>query len=133
MSLLRPSRGLRGPRRAQPPQRSDDAVALKSATAPSLLPSILRYGPRKQLGRGASGLAAASGIPVAGVYLYSAAVDALASFEMAVFAHTVSVLGTLEACEVVKLVTGAGEPLIGRLLLVDILGMRFETIGYGRA
>lgn len=37
MSLLRPSRGLRGPRRAPPPQRSDDAV-LKSATAPSLLP-----------------------------------------------------------------------------------------------
>ncbi len=52
--------------------------------------------------------------------------------EAGILGAVVGVLGTLEACEVVKLITGAGEPLIGRLLLVDILGMRFETIGYGR-
>jgi len=40
------------------------------------------------------------------------------------------VLGTLEAMEVVKLVTGVGEPLIGRLLLYDSLATRFETIRY---
>jgi molybdopterin/thiamine biosynthesis adenylyltransferase len=52
--------------------------------------------------------------------------------EAGILGAVVGVLGTLQACEVVKLVTGIGEPLIGRLLLVDILGMRFETIGYGR-
>jgi molybdopterin/thiamine biosynthesis adenylyltransferase len=40
------------------------------------------------------------------------------------------VLGTLEAMEVIKLVTGVGEPLIGRLLLYDSLATRFETIRY---
>jgi molybdopterin/thiamine biosynthesis adenylyltransferase len=42
------------------------------------------------------------------------------------------VIGTLMAMEAIKLVTGAGEPLIGRLLLYDALAARFETIGYRR-
>ena len=42
------------------------------------------------------------------------------------------VLGSLAAMEVIKLITGAGEPLIGRLLMVDTLGMRFETVRYRR-
>ena len=37
-------------------------------------------------------------------------------------------IGTMQAMEVIKLVTGAGQPLVGRLLLVDALSMRFETI-----
>jgi len=37
-------------------------------------------------------------------------------------------LGVLQATEVVKLVLGVGEPLIGRLLLVDALGMRFREL-----
>lgn len=41
------------------------------------------------------------------------------------------VIGTLQAMEVIKLVTGAGEPLIGRLLMYDALAARFETIKYG--
>lgn len=40
------------------------------------------------------------------------------------------VIGTLQAMEVIKLVTGAGEPLIGRLLLYDALSCRFETVRY---
>ena len=40
-------------------------------------------------------------------------------------------LGTMQAMEVIKLITGAGEPLLGRLLLVDALTMRFETMIYG--
>ncbi len=40
------------------------------------------------------------------------------------------VMGTLQAMEVIKLVTGAGEPLIGRLLLYDGLAARFQTINY---
>lgn len=42
------------------------------------------------------------------------------------------VMGTLEAMEVIKLITGAGEPLIGRLLLYDALAARFETVKYRR-
>jgi len=41
------------------------------------------------------------------------------------------VLGTLQALEAVKLITGIGEPLVGRLLLYDALGARFDTIRYG--
>ena len=37
-------------------------------------------------------------------------------------------LGVLQATEVVKLILGTGEPLIGRLLLVDALGMRFREL-----
>lgn len=42
------------------------------------------------------------------------------------------VLGSLAAMEAIKLITGVGEPLIGRLLLVDVAGMQFETIRYRR-
>lgn len=40
------------------------------------------------------------------------------------------VIGSLQAMEVIKLVTGIGEPLVGRLLLYDALSTRFETIRY---
>ena len=40
------------------------------------------------------------------------------------------VIGTLQAMEAIKLITGAGEPLVGRLLLYDSLGARFDTIRY---
>jgi molybdopterin/thiamine biosynthesis adenylyltransferase/rhodanese-related sulfurtransferase len=38
------------------------------------------------------------------------------------------VIGTIQATEVVKLVIGQGEPLIGRLLLYDALEMSFTTV-----
>ena len=37
-------------------------------------------------------------------------------------------LGVIQATEVIKLILGAGEPLIGRLLLVDALAMRFREL-----
>ena len=40
------------------------------------------------------------------------------------------VIGTLQAVEVVKLVTGIGEPLVGRILLYDALAARFEVMRY---
>jgi molybdopterin/thiamine biosynthesis adenylyltransferase len=40
------------------------------------------------------------------------------------------VIGTLQAMEAIKLITGAGEPLVGRLLLYDALGAQFDTIRY---
>jgi adenylyltransferase/sulfurtransferase len=38
------------------------------------------------------------------------------------------VIGTIQATEAVKLVLGIGEPLIGRLLTYDALGMRFREV-----
>lgn len=43
------------------------------------------------------------------------------------------VIGTLQAMEVIKLITGIGEPLVGRLLLYDGLRARFDEITYQRA
>ncbi|HEX8752567.1 MAG TPA: molybdopterin-synthase adenylyltransferase MoeB [Solirubrobacterales bacterium] len=37
-------------------------------------------------------------------------------------------MGTLQANEVIKLVLGAGEPLVGRLLLYEALGTRFTEL-----
>jgi adenylyltransferase/sulfurtransferase len=38
------------------------------------------------------------------------------------------VVGTIQATEAIKLILGAGEPLIGRLLLFDALQMKFRTL-----
>jgi adenylyltransferase/sulfurtransferase len=37
-------------------------------------------------------------------------------------------VGTIQATEAIKLILGIGEPLIGKLLLVDALTMRFKTL-----
>jgi sulfur-carrier protein adenylyltransferase/sulfurtransferase len=37
-------------------------------------------------------------------------------------------VGTIQATEAIKLIAGIGEPLIGRLLLVDALTMQFRTV-----
>jgi len=37
-------------------------------------------------------------------------------------------VGVMQATEVIKLILGIGEPLIGRLLLVDALGMNFRQL-----
>ncbi|NYF79419.1 molybdopterin-synthase adenylyltransferase MoeB [Granulicella arctica] len=37
-------------------------------------------------------------------------------------------VGVIQATEVIKLIIGIGEPLIGRLLLVDTLGMNFRAL-----
>ncbi len=42
------------------------------------------------------------------------------------------VIGTLMAMEAIKLITGAGEPLVGRLMLYDGLSARFEIMRYRR-
>lgn len=43
------------------------------------------------------------------------------------------VVGTLQAMEVIKLITGIGEPLVGRLLLYDALGARFDMVRYRKS
>jgi len=37
-------------------------------------------------------------------------------------------VGTIQATEAIKLIVGIGEPLAGRLLLIDTLGMQFRTV-----
>ena len=37
-------------------------------------------------------------------------------------------IGVVQATETVKLILGKGEPLIGRLLTYDALGMRFREV-----
>ena len=41
-------------------------------------------------------------------------------------------IGVVQAAETIKLITGAGETLVGRLLLVDALRMRVRTIDVAR-
>lgn len=55
-----------------------------------------------------------------------------ACVEAGILGAVVGVLGTLAATEVLKLITGVGEPLVRRLLMVDLKAMRFETIDYRR-
>lgn len=43
------------------------------------------------------------------------------------------ILGTLQATEALKLLAGIGEPLVGRLLLVDALAMRFTPLEASRS
>jgi molybdopterin/thiamine biosynthesis adenylyltransferase len=52
--------------------------------------------------------------------------------EAGVIGALTGVIGTLMAMEVLKLVTGIGEPLVGRLLLYDALAARFDTVHYKR-
>ena len=37
-------------------------------------------------------------------------------------------VGSIQAIETIKLIIGAGEPLVGRLLLIDALSMEFRTV-----
>ena len=50
--------------------------------------------------------------------------------EAGVLGALAGVMGSLMAMEVIRAVAGFGEPLVGRLLMVDALSMRFETLGY---
>jgi adenylyltransferase/sulfurtransferase len=45
-----------------------------------------------------------------------------------VLAPLVGVIGSIQAIEAIKLLTGAGEPLTGRLLLFDALQMEWRTV-----
>jgi molybdopterin/thiamine biosynthesis adenylyltransferase len=52
--------------------------------------------------------------------------------EAGVLGATAGLVGTIQANEVLKLILGIGEPLIGRLLLYDGLEMTFRTIRFAR-
>lgn len=48
--------------------------------------------------------------------------------EAGVLGALTGTIGSLQATEVVKVILGVGEPLVGRLLLVDALGMEFRVV-----
>jgi molybdopterin/thiamine biosynthesis adenylyltransferase len=52
--------------------------------------------------------------------------------EAGILGALTGVIGTLQAMEAIKLITGIGEPLVGRLLLYDGLGARFDIVRYKR-
>ncbi|WP_338721706.1 HesA/MoeB/ThiF family protein [Devosia sp. XK-2] len=57
--------------------------------------------------------------------------DALPSCEAnGILGPVTGVIGTLMAMEAIKLLTGVGEPLVGRLLVYDARDARFSEIGY---
>ena len=47
---------------------------------------------------------------------------------MGVFAPLVGIIGSMQAAEALKLLMGVGEPLTGRLLLLDALTMQMRTV-----
>ena len=52
--------------------------------------------------------------------------------EAGVFGALAGLLGSVQAMEVLKLLLGIGDPLVGRLLLVDALGMATQTVAVTR-
>ncbi|GEL40189.1 molybdopterin biosynthesis protein [Methylorubrum extorquens] len=50
--------------------------------------------------------------------------------EAGVLGALAGVMGSLMAMEVIRALAGFGEPLVGRLLMVDARSMRFETLAY---
>lgn len=52
--------------------------------------------------------------------------------EFPVFGAVSSTVGSLAAMEVIKLIAGVGEPLVGRLLTFDLRDMSFRTIPIAR-
>ena len=51
---------------------------------------------------------------------------------MGVFAPLVGIIGAMQAAEALKLLTGAGTPLTGRLLMLDGRSMQWDEIGAPR-
>ena len=54
--------------------------------------------------------------------------DELTCSEAGVIGPLVGLVGSLQALEAMKLLAGFGEPLVGRLLLIDALGTRFREL-----
>lgn len=53
--------------------------------------------------------------------------------EAGVLGALAGIIGAMQALEVIREIVGFGEGLVGRLMLVDALTLRFETVAYTRA
>ncbi len=61
-----------------------------------------------------------------------AAHEDVACSTMGVLAPLVGIVGSLQAAEALKLLTGAGHPLAGRLLMLDARSMEWQDLRIGR-
>jgi molybdopterin/thiamine biosynthesis adenylyltransferase len=62
------------------------------------------------------------------LYPFEGTTTALSCSESGVLAPLVGVLGSLQAMEVIKLISGYGDPLRGRLLMLDLHAMDIRTL-----
>jgi adenylyltransferase/sulfurtransferase len=60
--------------------------------------------------------------------LYGHGSAELTCSEAGVIGPLVGLVGSLQALEAMKLLAGFGEPLVGRLLLIDALGTRIREL-----
>ena len=51
---------------------------------------------------------------------------------MGVFAPVVGIIGAMQAAEAIRLLTGVGEPLVGRLLMLDARNMSWQSVKFRR-
>jgi adenylyltransferase/sulfurtransferase len=49
-----------------------------------------------------------------------------------IFAPLTGIIGAMQAAEALKIISGAGEPLVGRLLLLDALTMKWRCVRFGK-
>ena len=56
----------------------------------------------------------------------------MACATLGVLAPLVGIIGSVQAAEAIKLITGAGEPLVGRLLMLDGRRMAWDSIALQR-
>jgi adenylyltransferase/sulfurtransferase len=49
-----------------------------------------------------------------------------------IFAPLTGIIGAMQAAEALKIISGAGEPLVGRLLLLDGLTMEWRSVRFGK-
>ena len=62
------------------------------------------------------------------LFPHEASFEEVACATMGVFAPLVGIIGTIQAAEALKLLTGVGTPLSGRLLMLDSRTMRWDEI-----
>jgi molybdopterin/thiamine biosynthesis adenylyltransferase len=58
--------------------------------------------------------------------------EEVACATMGVLAPLVGIIGSMQAAEALKLISGAGIPLVGQLLLLDAMSMEWNRIGFAR-
>jgi molybdopterin/thiamine biosynthesis adenylyltransferase len=51
---------------------------------------------------------------------------------MGVFAPLTGIIGAMQAAEALKVISGAGEPAVGRLLLFDCLTLQWRSVNFGK-
>lgn len=59
-------------------------------------------------------------------------VDEVRCAVMGVFAPLTGIIGSMQAAEALKLIRDTGEPVVGRLLLLDGLSMEWRSVKFGK-